>query len=152
MAARRPPSILLATLAAGLSLTAGAQGVTPPDPQAGPTAPRVVNPSPHANASASGSAQPDNGPAPATPPAGEGFRPALAPGVSPEAEPQVTIIKRGGNTFEEYRVNGRLYMVKVTPAHGRPYYLIDDRGDGRFTRQDHLDPGVRVPQWVLFEF
>lgn len=67
-------------------------------------------------------------------------------------EPQVTIKKQEGGTVEEYRANGRLYMIKVTPAHGHPYYLIDQRGDGQFTRQDNLDSGVRVPQWVLFQF
>ena len=43
-------------------------------------------------------------------------------------------------------------MMKVTPAHGRPYVLIDHRGDGQFARQDNLDSGLRVPQWVLLEF
>lgn len=70
----------------------------------------------------------------------------------PSLEPQVTIIKRGQDTVEEYRIGGKLYMVKVTPPHGVPYYLIDHKGDGQFTRQDHLDSGVRVPQWVLIRF
>lgn len=67
-------------------------------------------------------------------------------------EPQITIIKRGSEKVEEYRIKGRLYMVKITPSHGKPYYLIDHKGDGQFSRQDHLDSGVRVPQWVLFQF
>lgn len=67
-------------------------------------------------------------------------------------EPQVTIIKRGSNTIEEHRINGRLFRVKVTPAGGKPYYLVDYRGDGNFTRLDNLDSGVRPPQWVLKEF
>ncbi len=67
-------------------------------------------------------------------------------------EPQVTITKQSGQTIEEYRVGGRLYMIKVTPKHGHPYYLIDDRGDGRFARQEGLDSGVRVPQWVIKKF
>ncbi len=67
-------------------------------------------------------------------------------------EPQVTIIKRGEEKVEEYRINGRLYMMKVTPPHGVPYYLVDQKGDGQFSRQDHLDSGVRVPQWVLIRF
>ena len=36
-------------------------------------------------------------------------------------------------------MNGRLYMVKVTPAHGVPYYLIDDVGRGEFRRHDNYD-------------
>jgi hypothetical protein len=70
----------------------------------------------------------------------------------PALEPQVTITKRAEETVEEYRINGKLYMMKVTPAHGVPYYLVDDRGDGVFTRQESLDSGLRVPRWVLFKF
>ena len=72
--------------------------------------------------------------------------------LSPELEPQVTILKRGEEKVEEYRINGRFYMMKVTPAIGKPYYLIDDQGDGKFAKHDSLDSGVRVPQWVLFNF
>lgn len=70
----------------------------------------------------------------------------------PTLEPQVTIRKEGEATVQEYRVKGKLYMMRVTPAHGRPYLLIDHKGDGQFARQDNLDSGVRVPQWVLIEF
>lgn len=77
-----------------------------------------------------------------------------SPGIQndPALEPQITIIKRGTDQVEEFRIKGRLYMVKITPAHGKSYYLIDHKGDGQFSRQDHLDSGVRVPQWVLFKF
>lgn len=67
-------------------------------------------------------------------------------------EPQITIRKEGESTVTEYRVKGKLYMMRVTPSHGRPYLLIDHKGDGQFARQDNLDAGVRVPQWVLLEF
>jgi len=83
---------------------------------------------------------------PEPPPPPPGYEP------SPGLEPQVTITTRGENKVEEYRINGRLYMMKVTPKHGAPYYLVDDKGDGNFARHDSLDPGVRVPQWVLFKF
>ena len=67
-------------------------------------------------------------------------------------EPQVTITKNTEWAVEEYRVGGRLYMVKITPKVGPPYYLVDDRGDGKFARQDHLDSGVRPPRWVIHRF
>ena len=67
-------------------------------------------------------------------------------------EPAVTITKETGQTIEEYRVGGRLYMIKITPAHGKPYYLVDDRGDGKFVRQETLDNGFRVPQWIIHRF
>lgn len=83
-------------------------------------------------------------PEPPPPPPGYELDPAL--------EPQVTILKRGTDTIEEYRIGGILYMVKVTPANGRPYYMIDHKGDGRFSRQDSYDTGVRPPLWVIHQF
>ena len=77
--------------------------------------------------------------------------PAVVEG-DPALEPQITIRKDGDNTVSEYRIKGKLYMMKVTPAHGRPYVLIDHKGDGQFARQDNLDSGLRVPQWVILEF
>jgi hypothetical protein len=77
--------------------------------------------------------------------------PALDQSDSPD-EPQVTITKQTEQTIEEYRSHGKLYMIKITPKHGKPYYLIDDRGDGKFARQESLDSGLRVPQWVILKF
>ena len=67
-------------------------------------------------------------------------------------EPQVTITRETGETVEEYRAGGRLYMIKITPKHGAPYYLVDDRGDGKFARQESLDSGFRVPRWTIKNF
>ena len=70
-----------------------------------------------------------------------------------ESQGQVTVRTEGDQTIQEYRVNGKVYMQRVTPRHGRPYVLLDHKGDGTFTRQDNtLDTGNRVPQWVLLEF
>jgi hypothetical protein len=38
-------------------------------------------------------------------------------------EPEVTITKQAEQTVEEYRANGRLYMIKITPKMA-PYYLV----------------------------
>ena len=69
-------------------------------------------------------------------------------------EPDVTIIHGERQTVAEYRLNGRLFMVKITPHRGfPPYYLMDADGDGRLeTRREELDPGFLVPQWVLFRW
>jgi len=72
--------------------------------------------------------------------------------VDPELEPQVTIKQKGEDKIEEYRVGGRLYMIKVTPSHGTPYYLVDERGDGVFNRHDILNPSFVVPMWMIKEF
>ncbi len=80
--------------------------------------------------------------------------PQPPPGVSDATlEPEITIVQRGDTKEEQYRVNGKLYMIKVTPPHGgKPYYLIDSRGDGTFARQESMDSGIRVPMWVIGTF
>ena len=84
-------------------------------------------------------------PEPPPPPPGYELDPAL--------EPQVTILKRGTDTVEEYRLAGKLYMIKVTPARGVPYYLVDREGDGKFTRDDAFaGNNVRPPMWVIFSW
>lgn len=83
-------------------------------------------------------------PAPPPPPAGAES--------DASQEPQVTITTKGANKVEEYRMHGRLYMIKITPPNAPPYYLIDHTGDGRFARSESLDSGVRPPMWVLFNF
>jgi len=70
-----------------------------------------------------------------------------------DLEPQVTIIKKKDMVVEEYRMHGKLYKIKVTPKIGKPYYLIDDRGDGEFSRYDGPDgANLRPPRWVIFSF
>ena len=39
---------------------------------------------------------------------------------SVDGEPDVTIRQDGDRTVEEYRVNGFLYAVKITPKNGKP--------------------------------
>lgn len=78
--------------------------------------------------------------------------PPPPPMVDNVPEPQVTIVKRGEDTVEEFRVNGKLYMMKVTPPHGKPYFLVDQKGDGNWSRQDNNDSGLRVPMWVITTF
>jgi Protein of unknown function (DUF2782) len=74
------------------------------------------------------------------------------PEAAPEGEAEITIIKQTELTIEEYRSGGKLYMIKVTPKVGAPYYLTDDRGDGKFARQESLDSGFRPPRWIIHKF
>jgi hypothetical protein len=68
-------------------------------------------------------------------------------------EPDVTIRADKGAQLEEYRSHGRLYMVKVTPTVGKPYYLLDSDGDGKLeTRMSHLNSNFVVPSWVIFSW
>lgn len=62
-------------------------------------------------------------------------------------EPQVTIVRNDTETREEYRIRGKLYMVKVTPKVGQPYYLVDRQGDGVLVPSE-INP-VRPPMWVI---
>jgi hypothetical protein len=70
----------------------------------------------------------------------------------PDLEPQVTIIRRENDVVEEVRIRGELRYVRVTPRHGRPYFLIPDVNGNTYIRRDSLDPTVKVPMWVLFSF
>lgn len=93
-------------------------------------------------------------PPPPLPPEGSfGTRPVPPPGVSdPELEPQVTIIRRDTETVEEVRIGGELRFIRVTPRHGRPYYLVPDGSGNQFIRREGLDTSVKVPMWVLFSW
>jgi hypothetical protein len=71
-------------------------------------------------------------------------------------EPDVTIIRREKETVEEYRINNKLYMIKVTPIIGPAYYLTDTDGDGEMdSRQSDIVKGPNnpnIPQWVLYRW
>ena len=76
------------------------------------------------------------------------------PTISNEAEPdepQITIIKKEGETIEEYRINGQLYMLKITPVHGVPYYLHKEDQDGGWTNTGP-NPPLSIPKWTIFRF
>ncbi len=90
----------------------------------------------------------------ASPPAtaaGSAIPPAPLPDDSSD-EPQIVIKQHGSDRYEEYRIHGMLYMIRVTPARGRPYYLVDPRGDGQFVRKDLVHGAVSPPMWVLHQW
>lgn len=84
----------------------------------------------------------------------------LKPPVIPEPlmdgqsiEPDINIIQKEDRTVQEYRVNGKLYMIKITPNIGLPYFLMDTDGDGSFeTTRHNLDSGLLIPNWILLEW
>ncbi len=69
----------------------------------------------------------------------------------PDADPEVTIRQDGDKTVQEYRQNGFLYAVKITPKHGKPYFLVRaDGSDGNFIRSDQ--PDMLIPAWEIFKW
>lgn len=81
--------------------------------------------------------------------------PAPSESEQEQLEPEVNIIRREDKTIEEYRVNGRLYMIKVTPKVGAPYFLVDNDGNGSFESRradSELEPDIMIPNWVLFRW
>lgn len=119
--------IAIVTAAAGLWVHAADPGA---NKAPGPPAKRLVEP----------------------PPPPENYNPPEAPDIQdPAFEPEVTITTKGKEIHEEYRLIGKLYMIKVIPASGKPYYLIDDVGNGKFTRSD-LEPQFTIPMWLIGSF
>lgn len=78
---------------------------------------------------------------------------AAAPPAATVDEPEVTIIQRDHDSIEEYRLQGRLYMIRVIPRRGVPYYLVDTDGDGNLeTRRNDVGEDLLVPNWTLFRW
>ncbi len=72
--------------------------------------------------------------------------------VSDDLDMEVTITKKHNSVIEEFRKNGVVVMVKITPKYGYPYYLIDSDHDGSLeTRRNHLEDAELV-QWELIRF
>ena len=68
-------------------------------------------------------------------------------------EPDITIIRKGENIIQEYRRGGKLYMIKVIPDVGPPYYFIDTNGDGSMdVRGNDLDRGSKINMWKILEW
>ena len=68
----------------------------------------------------------------------------------PAKDIKVTTRQSGSDTIEEYRIGGRMYKQRVQPAAGPAYFLIDEKGEGKFIRVDGPDLKASVPMWVLF--
>jgi hypothetical protein len=67
-----------------------------------------------------------------------------------DIEPSVSIKTYENRTVEEYRVNNHLYKIKITPAVGAPYYLVDEDGSGDMAwHRGQPDYQQNVPQWTL---
>jgi len=77
----------------------------------------------------------------------------LPPPTGEDAGPTVTIRSSdNGDRVEEYRTAGQITMVKVTPKHGKPYYLYDDDHNGRLDRSDAEKNDVSPVYWTVYEW
>jgi hypothetical protein len=85
--------------------------------------------------------------------------PPIPPPIPPkvpgeELVPSVVITEREGERVEEYRQNGRVYMIKITPIKGPAYYYLDEDGDGELELRESdrkMNP-VQPVYWKLKEW
>ena len=76
---------------------------------------------------------------------------AIAAEDAPAADPVVTIRQDGDKTIQEFRQNGFLYAIKITPKNGKPYFLVRaDGSEGNFIRSDQ--PDMLIPSWEIFSW
>lgn len=76
---------------------------------------------------------------------------AIAAEDAPAADPDVTIRQDGDKTIQEFRQNGFLYAIKITPKNGKPYFLVRaDGSEGNFIRSDQ--PDMLIPSWEIFSW
>jgi hypothetical protein len=76
--------------------------------------------------------------------------PPNSPVTGDAVEPEITIREAGDQTIYEYRVRGMLYMVKIQPQFGPPYFLVDTDGNGTWDQRSSAPTNISIPQWVLF--
>ncbi len=93
-------------------------------------------------------------PPPPPPPAAMPDVPPPPPGVQSGEimEPGVTIIQTDNETIYEYRKGSQLYMVRVVPKAGPPYYFYDLNGDGELDMTPRDPRNNAVNMWEIFRF
>ncbi|MDD2893977.1 MAG: DUF2782 domain-containing protein [Halothiobacillaceae bacterium] len=96
----------------------------------------------------------DDAPPPASGNSTAAGEPALAAPQTDIPEPEVNIREEPTQTIEEFRSQGRPYMIRVTPRGGLPpYYMVDNDGDGTLeTRVNSPSNPPATPRWVLFRW
>jgi len=67
----------------------------------------------------------------------------------PEGAEEAVRTEPNGDVIHEYRVAGQLRMVRVDPANGPTYYLVDRNGDGEVDVEEGEIPAT---YFKLFEW
>lgn len=76
------------------------------------------------------------------------------PSMDDASTPEVVITPRNDKRIREYRANGVLYMIEVSPDKGPSYILVDMDGDGSLETRRHAFDGdeMMVPRWTLLRW
>ena len=69
-----------------------------------------------------------------------------------ELEPSINLKSYDNRTVEEYSNNNNVYMLKITPKAGAPYYLVDPDGSGEMEWKRDTNADVSPPRWTLREW
>jgi hypothetical protein len=77
--------------------------------------------------------------------------PPPPPGAAERPEEEPVRIESKQDQVEEQLIDGR-HVVRVTTPSGQEYWLVEDLHDGAGLKNESLDPGVRVPLWVIKRF
>ena len=78
--------------------------------------------------------------------------PDVIQSVDENIEPDVRIFESERGVVQEYSAEGKVYMVKITPKNGPPYYLLDTDGDGVLDYRYNDIRNISVPQWILYSW
>tara|TARA_R110002110_G_scaffold89722_5_gene233687 strand:- start:101 stop:391 length:291 start_codon:yes stop_codon:yes gene_type:complete len=76
--------------------------------------------------------------------------PVYVPTKEELAAGDVEIIAGEDRTVYEYRINGRLMMIKIVPKVGATYYMAPADGEPHYDDLDHKKK--LYPKWVIVEF
>jgi Protein of unknown function (DUF2782) len=77
--------------------------------------------------------------------------PPPPPGAAEQPDEEPVRIQSKEDQVEEKLIDGR-HVVRVQTPAGQEYWLVEDLGDGPGLKSESLDPGVRVPLWVIKRF
>lgn len=70
--------------------------------------------------------------------------------IEPKKKEAVTIVQDKDQLIEIHQIDGRVYGLKVIPKNGKPYFLVDVKGDGNFIQ--NASDRLLVPQWVIMSW